>query len=687
MNKGLGASLQAERGFVHNRNMRKRPITAEDLLDVTFVSDPQMSPDGASVLFVKTTIDKEKNKYVGNLFSVDVKSKDVRQWTQGDKPGGIGRWSPDGNTIAFVSGREGPSAQIYLLPTDGGEARKLTSLPEGSIGAASWSPDGKWIAFTFRDQDPARTTSAEEERKKKGGSPPPWEIDDLWYRLDGTGYFGMQRYAIYVVEVASGKHSKIYDKASIDFYSFDWSPDSRALIVAHTAHKKDPLLKHPNDQIYVVPLKGKAHLVPGLSKGSKDGVRVSPDGRLVAWLGDDREEEVWGMRNTKLYIASLRGGGQRCLSEKDDYCLAVSTLSDTGAGSEGSLEWSPDGKTIKLMVGTEGSAQLAVADVASGRVRLLTRGEHVLGVGSSSRDGRTTALTRGTPMTPSEVAVWDGKDVRVLTSFNKPLLDRVEVAKPTATWVKSADGTKVHTWCIKPLGLKKRAPAVLEIHGGPHTQYGWAFFHEFQLLAAQGYVVVYSNPRGSKGYGEKFCEAIRRNWGVKDWEDVAAVRDWMKSQSFIDSSKMGVMGGSYGGFMTNWVIGHTHDFRAAITDRCVFNWVSMAGNSDFPLNRDDYFGGCAWGPLENLSDLWRQSPAAYFDKVKTPCLIIHSEGDLRCNVEQAEQVFYVLKSRGIPTRFVRYPSNSSHGMSRNGPPDLRLHRLGEITKWWKKWFG
>jgi dipeptidyl aminopeptidase/acylaminoacyl peptidase len=667
--------------------MPKRAIKADDLYELTFVSDPQMSPDGKSVLFVKTRIDKSKNRYVGNLFTVDVATKAVKQWTQGEKPGGVGRWSPDGKTIAFVSGREDPSGQIFLLPVDGGEARKLTDLGEGSIGGMRWSPDGKWIAFTFRPQHPDRTKAKEEERKKNGGSPPPWEIDDLWYRLDGDGYFGEQRHAIHVVEVSTGKERKLYDKASIDFYSFDWLPNSSGLVVSHTAHKSDALLKHPNDQVYIVPLRGSVRMVPGLSKGSKDSVRVSPDGKMVAWLGDDREEEVWGMRNTKLYVASLKGGGQRCLSAKDDYCLAVSTLSDTGAGSEGSVEWSPDSRSIRLMVGTEGSAQVAVADVAKGRVRLLTEGEHVLGVGSSSRDGRMTALTRGTPATPSEVAVFDGKSVRVLTEFNKPFLEKVQVNLPTATWVKSKDGTRVHTWCIRPATRKKKSPAVLEIHGGPHTQYGWAFFHEFQLLAARGYVVVYSNPRGSKGYGEKFCEAIRRDWGGADWQDVAAVKNWMKKQPFIDSSRMGVMGGSYGGFMTNWAIGHTNDFVGAITDRCVFNWVSMAGNSDFPLNRVDYFGGCAWGPLSNLEDLWRQSPAAYFDKVKTPCLIIHSEGDLRCNVEQAEQVFYVLKSLGVKTRFVRYPANSSHGLSRNGPPDLRIHRLGEITKWWKKFLG
>jgi dipeptidyl aminopeptidase/acylaminoacyl peptidase len=664
--------------------MPKRPIKADDLYELHFVSDPQMSPDGARVLFGKSTIDKSKNKYVSHLFLVPTKGGDAVQWTSVDGGAGLGRWSPDGGTIAFVSGREKPSAQIYTISTQGGEAKKLTDLPEGSIGAIAWSPDGKKIAFTFRETHKDHTSKADEERKKRGGSPPPWEIDDLWYRQDGDGYFGAQRYAIYVVDAKTGKHRKLYDKSSIDFYSFDWLPNSRALVVTHSAHKSDALLKKPNDQLYIVPLSGAAKMLPGLSKGSKDAVSVSPDGKHVAWLGDDKDEEVWGMRNTRLYVAPIGGGSQKCLSDRSDYCLAVATLSDTGAGGNGIAHWTPNGKSLRVMVGTEGTAQLGECSTGSRTVKLLTEGEHVVGVGTHSRDGKSTALTLGTATSPAEIAVYDAKGIRVLTTFNQKLLDKVDVIAPTATWVKSKDGTKVHTWCIRPRG-KKKSPAVLEIHGGPHTQYGWAFFHEFQVLAAQGYVVVYSNPRGSKGYGEGFCEAIRRDWGVKDWQDVAAVKDWMKKQPYIDSKRMGVMGGSYGGFMTNWAIGHTNDFVGAITDRCVFNWVSMAGNSDYPLNRDDYFGGCAWGPLENLKDLWRQSPAAYFDRVKTPTLIIHSEGDLRCNVEQAEQVFYVLKQMGVPTRFVRYPANSSHGLSRNGPADLRIHRLGEIVGWWRKW--
>jgi dipeptidyl aminopeptidase/acylaminoacyl peptidase len=275
---------------------------------------------------------------------------------------------------------------------------------------------------------------------------------------------------------------------------------------------------------------------------------------------------------------------------------------------------------------------------------------------------------------------------RVLTSFNGKLFSELKISEPEEVWLDSTDGVKVHAWVMKPVGYKapKKYPAVLEIHGGPHAQYGWTFFHEFQVLAAQGYVVVYSNPRGSKGYGEAFCAAIRGNWGVKDWEDVQTAIRWMQHQPYIQAGSMGVMGGSYGGYMTNWVIGHTHDFKAAITDRCVSNMVSMAGTSDFPFNKNAYFKGVAWGDLQEIKELWRQSPISYFEKVKTPTLVIHSEGDLRCNIEESEQVFTALQQQGVESRFVRYPSSTSHGMSRGGPPDLRLHRLGEITKWWAK---
>jgi acylaminoacyl-peptidase len=223
---------------------------------------------------------------------------------------------------------------------------------------------------------------------------------------------------------------------------------------------------------------------------------------------------------------------------------------------------------------------------------------------------------------------------------------------------------------------------VLEIHGGPHAQYGSGYFHEFQVLAAAGYAVFYSNPRGSKGYGRDHCAAIRGHWGTADWTDIQAVTRFMKSQPFVDASRLGIMGGSYGGYMTNWAIGHAQDFAAAITDRCVSNLVSMSGSTDVPERPGEYFPGNFWDQPEAR---WEQSPLKYLGHAKTPTLIIHSEGDLRCNVEQAEQVFAALKLLDVPTRLVRYPRSTSHGMSRSGPPDLRLHRLGQILAWWDQY--
>lgn len=674
--------------------MPKRPITAEDLLRIVFVGDPQISPDGSRVLFTKKIIN-DKNKYITNLITVDLEGE-LRQWTSGEGGAGSGRWSPDGSQIAFVSGREGKKSQIFLIPTDGGEARKLTNLSEGSIGEFRWSPDGSKIAFTFREQMPTETAEAKKEREEKGLSEAPVEIDNIWYRLDGDGYFAGQRYAVYVVDTKAGETSKIYSEAVDGNYSFDWSPNSQELVIAHTASKR-PNIDTPNIQLYRVDLQGQAIKIEGLPKGEKSAVRWSPDGRLIAYCGDVDEADPWGTRNTKVYVVSADGGEPRLLTIDHKFDVAVSTLSDAKEGGpEAVLEWYPDSEGLLVQVGTHGESQVGQVRL-SGEHELLTEGNHVITVGNLSRDGNKIAATYGNALKLAEVAVVlpelaTGKLApKVLTNLNGAFHDEIKLSEPEEFWLDSTpneDGSdsKLHGWVIKPIGYlePKRYPAVLEIHGGPHTQYGWAFFHEFQLLAAQGYVVVYTNPRGSKGYGEQYCAAIKQHWGTKDWEDMQTVTRWMQHQPYIHPGQMGVMGGSYGGYMTNWIIGHCHDFKAAITDRCVSNMVSMAGSSDFPFNKDGYFKGVAWSSHDKIKDLWEQSPIAYFENVKTPTLIIHSVGDLRCNIEQSEQVFSALQQEGVESRFVRYPVSTSHGMSRNGPPDLRLHRLGEITKWWER---
>lgn len=669
--------------------MPKRPMRAEDLCLLTFVGDPQISPEGERIMFTKKVVDVDKNKYVTHICMTDLDGV-VTQWTQGDGGAGSPRWSPDGKAIAFVSGRDAKMPQIFILCTSGGEARKLTSLEEGSIGEILWSPDSAKIAFTYRATDPKWTQKAAKEREAKGLSTPPREIDSIWYRLDGDGYFLNERYSAYVVDVASGEITKVFSDAGYGFLSMDWSPNSKELAITSSANK-DPYFDKPNDQIFRVDLEGQVWMLEGLPKGDKHTIKWAPNGEWMAYLGDVSEDDPWGVRNTKLYVVLAGGGEPKCLSDMNDYCLTVSTLSDSKEFSgEGTLIWSPDSKAIYVGVGWHGATQLGFVQVETGGVQLLTEGNHAIGIGNMSRNGERFAMTFGTPLKPNEIAVYDLTTSKpspdVLTTFNKTFVEEIQIQEPEEVWIETTDDLKVHAWMIKPVGYiePKRYPAILQIHGGPHAQYGWAFFHEFQMLAAQGYVVVFTNPRGSKGYGESWCAAIKGNWGEKDWQDIQAVTRWMQHQPSIHPGQMGVMGGSYGGYMTNWVIGHCHDFAGAITDRCVSNLVSMSGSSDFPNNKDGYFGGCAWGDIEQITPLWRQSPIAYFESVVTPTLVIHSEGDLRCNVEQAEQVFHALQAQGVESRFVRYPQSTFHGLSRSGPPDLRLHRLGEITSWWDK---
>lgn len=702
------------------KSTTKRKITPEDLLRFQLVSDPQIAPDGAAVLFTRKRVG-EKNEYRTNLWIVPCDGNDPRQFTSGGKDS-HGRWSPDGTAIAFVSKRDESNPQIYTIPAAGGEAVVLTSFPEGSIGSFKWSPDGATLAVAFRETEPQWTKEAKDEREKSGASLPPRVIDDLYYRLDGDGYFGAQRHRLWLVDAATGKHRLLFDRDRLGDFSYDWSPDSSELVVSANTDP-DALLRQWKIDLYRVNARaGKARRISHLPVGGKVAVCWSPDGRQIAYAGREGKE-IWDVRNTSLFVCDAEGGHSRDLTGHLDFCLSARTLSDTADVVFGpQIMWSRDSRRVFTSFGWHGG--LHVTSVAVGdepnaspskshgaspsksrgvpprnaepqaepqTVTFHTDGPQSVSMGNLSRDGRRIALTVADQVRLAEVAVGELADdrggtleIRRLTRLNEPLLDELELSPAEAHWVESSDGTKVHVWVMKPVGFRqgRTYPAVLQIHGGPHAQYGETFFHEFQVHAAAGYVIVYSNPRGSKGYGEEHCIAIKGNWGTADWRDVQAVTAFIKKLPFVDAKRLGIAGGSYGGYMTNWAIGHSDDFAAAVTDRCVSNLVSMVGTSDLPLVPGEYWDGNSWDATETI---WDQSPLKHFGRVATPTLVIHSEGDLRCNVEQGEQVFAALKLRGIPTRFVRYPHTTSHGLSRGGPPDLRLHRLRQIMDWWERY--
>jgi dipeptidyl aminopeptidase/acylaminoacyl peptidase len=664
--------------------MSKRTVTIEDLLKFKLVGDPQISPDGKQILFGLKTI-ADKFKATSHLHLVDVKTQAVSQVTQGETSCGNGRWMPD-STIVFVSTRNEKISQLFHLPASG-EARPLTKFTEGSIGAFKISPDGSKIAYTFREAHPDFSIAGTAARKEKGEGDAPLAFESTWYRLDGDGYFGEQRHKLFVLDLASSVSTLLNDKSAHGAYDFDWAPTSDKLAVIRSV-EVDPFVTPPNDQIFILDLAGNESQLHGLPAGNKSTIKWSPKGDLLAYSGSIDLDDPWGVSNTKLYTVPLTGGAPTDLTGHQDYDLEVATLSDTKEAAFGAcMFWSNEQDGLYVQVGIRGETHLGFVPLTGG-VELKTSGKFGYYLGNISSHSDLISTIVGDANTIPEVAIIDGLTgkTELLTYQNQAWHNEVALGIVEEFEVTAEDGHKVHAWVMKPADFDptQKYPGILEVHGGPHCQYGWAFFHEFQVLAAQGYVVVYSNPRGSKGYGEAHCKAIQGSWGDRDWVDIQAVREWMKLQTYIDTENLGIIGGSYGGFMTNWAIGHTHDFRAAVTDRCVSNMVSMAGNSDFPFNKDGYFKGVAWGNLEDIKELWRQSPIAYFTNAKTPTLIIHSEGDLRCNVEQGEQVFTALKQQGIEARFVRYPRSTFHGMSRNGPADLRIHRLNEIVAWWKR---
>ena len=675
---GKGAEIMA---------VKLRKIKPEDIKGFIHTGDAQISPDGSKIVFCKTCA-KEKNKSEKNIWIADCQTGKVSQFTSGNKDSHP-RWSPDGSKIAFLSSRADKQTQIYIISPNGGEARSCSKLVDGLVGDFKWSPDSKHIAFTFREVAKDLTQKATKERESDGLSTPPMIVEQMWYRCDGDSYFNKQRFYLYLLDTESRKHKLLYNKSSDDISDFSWHPSGKEILFS-TNLSPEPMLEPWNTRFYALNIKTKkVTLLKGQTDCSLGKALWSPDGKKIAFAARMGKVSDWASQNEKLYVYDVKSAKTKCISDNEDYCMGSTVIGDTAEAVFGvNFVWLPDSKNLLVSLGWHGDKYIAKKKISGGKFELLTPAKTQFSLSNITNDGKKLATIRGNSTNPGDLCLGTiskkGLNIKLLAAFNKEFLAELHLSEPEETWVTAKDGHKTHLWVMKPIGFKanKTYPAVLEIHGGPHALYGNTFFHEFQLLAANGYVVFYSNPRGSKGYGEEHCHAIAGDWGNKDWMDIQAVISYMKKQKFVDNKKMAVMGGSYGGYMTNWTIGHTNEFAAAITDRCVSNMISMMGSSDFTTLPDTYWKGNIW---DDTNKFWQQSPLKYLGHAKTPTLIIHSEGDYRCNIEQAEQVFTVLKLRKIPCRFVRYPKNTSHGMSRNGPYDLRIHRLNEIINWLKKY--
>lgn len=628
------------------------------------------------------TVSEDKRKYFSHIHMADSITGSTSQFTFGEVSDRDLTWSPDGSQIAFVSTRNKKTA-IYLIPATGGGERKLYEA-EGAFTSLNWTPDGRELVFAFRYSD----AHAIKDEKKKKEEPLFRHITRLFYRLDGSGFLPQDRFHVWKVDTAMGRVYQLTKGKYDDMYP-SVSPNGKHIVFVSN-HQKDPDLESMRDDLFVMNITGgKVKKIP--TPAGPIGVPVfSPDSKKIAYIGHANPDDEWGVTNLHLWTVGLLGRpAARNLISKFDRQAYDQTIGDMGEGFDMGLpHWSPDGKRIYFSASDTGNTHLFYVPSGGGRpTRITKKNGHVKSYSLAGKS-KLVAAVISTLDTPGELqllpAVYNGDaKAKTLTEVNKTLFTGISFPKIREIRFKAFDGTELQGWLVTPpnFNKKRKYPGILEIHGGPRAQYGFTFYHEMLYLASKGYVVFYTNPRGGGGRGETFAGTIFADWGGIDYLDCMAATDYLEKLPYVNKKRLGVTGGSYGGYMTNWIIGHTNRFQAAVTQRSVVDLKSFNGTSDVGFDLKREFAGFPWTNPETYE---KCSPLTYVKNIKTPLLIIHSEQDLRCSIEQAEQLFVTLKLMKKTVEFVRFPEEP-HGLSRHGRPDRRIARLEWILKWFDRY--
>ncbi|MGZ3517955.1 MAG: prolyl oligopeptidase family serine peptidase [Vulcanimicrobiaceae bacterium] len=658
-----------------------RAVSAEDLFKLTFVSNPQISPDGSRVVFVASRMNGPNNTYYTNLELVDAAGGAVKQITSGNHDSSPA-WSPDSRTIVFVRSKKGAKPQIFTYRIADGRVVQLSHVKSGASGPL-YSHDGKHIAFsstTVDDPHPSYVdfAAAGFSPKKKQRRSDIRIIDTMHYEANGAGLVYDKHQHIWIMNVDGTGARALTSGHRWSENSYVWSPDDRT--IAFNSLRRDPPSLGPSD-IYTIPASGGAMRKLSSNEQANAVLDFDRSGNLWYFSGGVADPAEYPM----LVTSAANGSGRRVVVARNTVAFGDIVLADMGEpGGMCGPFFAPNDAFAVTNVSAPGYSKLVKLDLRTGSATDVTGRSGEAAECTMDRGARYVAYTFSDFTHPREVYLLDlasGK-TRRLTGLNDTYLASVELSKPQPFSVKDDAGYTVQAWFMPAVGPKAggRRPTILDIHGGPETEFGNTFFHELQYLAGQGYNVVFSDPRGSVGFGYDFEEALAKHWGDAMFDDVQRVMDEAVKRPGVDPNRLAVSGGSYGGFATLWVIAHTPRYKTAIAERVVSNLATEQLASD--LASDNVLGGrYSWGlPWQKGNQYLAQSPISYVADVTTPLLILHSDDDTRTPIDQTLQEFSALKILGRTVRFVDVP-DENHDLSRTGAPIHRVERLHIMSQW------
>ena len=648
--------------------MNRLPLTPSDLLRIRLPGDPSCAPDGR-IFFVLASQNEAEDRAESAIYSIRPGSEPVL-FTSGRndrKP----RVSPDGSALAFIADR-GAGKRIFVVPLGGGEGGPITPA-YNEIAALEWSPDSTSLAFVATaEHDPQTAKIALDERTGAR------HIRALPFKSDDDGLLDGRRRHLYTIAAAGGEPHR---ETSGDFDVADpgWSPDGSQ--IAFVAAIATPETSFYAD-VHTVTLAGGSLRKLTRSLGPCAGPAFSPAGDEIAYVGHERGDDAGGRFDDELLVVPAAGGAARSLSASAGRPTSDFTIGDTrGPGGSAAPLWAADGGELLVPLGDEGTCGVAAFPARGGGHRIVCGGERDV-YGFSRAPGGALVIAYGAPETPGELAIVDTAGIETRLTECNPWLAERTVVRPRRVRPRAADGTILDLWLLDPIGADGAAPEtpapwVLQVHGGPHTAYGYTFMLEFQILASHGIGVAYGNPRGSQSYGSAYANAITGRWGELDAADVLSLLDGAIENAAIDPKRIGLAGGSYGGFMTTWLLGHSDRFAAGVSMRAVNDFVSEVGATDLGWFIEQELGA-PW--TDGGRRLFESSPMRSAHRIEAPLLVEHSERDFRCAIDQGEQLFTLLRRLGRTAEFVRF-AGDGHGLSRNGKPRNRMLRLRAIAHW------